>query len=372
MKKLYDRLTVILFCVFIGGMLVISLCLPKRDFSEMENRALQAVPRLRMDRILDGSFMGDCEDYISDHIAGRDFWISVKAWGERLSGKKENNGVYFADGDTLLVRTAEPEAGRAEEYAGYVRTLTGNTAVPVYFALIPTAASVLSDRLPEGAPTADEPSYIERMYKTSGARTADIYGALSAHSDAYIYYRTDHHWTSLGAYYAANALLDAMDMEPLDLSCYEKKVVSGSFYGTSYSSSGAVWTAPDRIETYISGEGVSVTGYPDGKPVDTGLYDETALGKKDKYSYFLGGNQGLCVIRTQNADAPKILLIRDSYADSLAPFLTERFSEIHLFDVRYNRTSIRSYIEENGFDAVVVISGFSKFLQYDQWFLLTR
>ena len=141
--------------------------------------------------------------------------------------------------------------------------------------------------------------------------------------------------------------------------------MSGSFYGTTYSSSGAAWVRPDTIHTVIPEGGtkghVTVTGYPEGLPIESSLYHPEKLEVKDKYAYFLGGNQPLCVI--QNPDAPdgKLLVIRDSYSDSLAPFLAEQFQEVHLFDLRYNNMSVQQYVADNGIDQVLVLYSVANF-----------
>ena len=188
-----------------------------------------------------------------------------------------------------------------------------------------------------------------------------------------VYYRTDHHWTSLGAFYGANAILEAMGRKPLDLSDYVPTTVSESFYGTIFSTSGVRWLPPDSIETYIPEDGVTVTSYPNGKPEPGKLYDASYLARKNKYAYFLGGNQPLCVVRSEKPGAEgKLLLVRDSYADSLTPFLTERFAEIHLIDLRYYRASLQDYIRENGIDRVLVLYGFSNFTTDRNLFLLAK
>ena len=106
MTKAYSIFLTVLFTVFIGGVLVISALLPKEEFSEMENRFLQKPPELSIETVKNGKFMENAEKYVSDHIAGRDLWVAAKAWGERLSGKQENNGVYFA-----AQGAAGPESG---------------------------------------------------------------------------------------------------------------------------------------------------------------------------------------------------------------------------------------------------------------------
>ena len=384
MSKKFSVFLTALFCAFIGGVCVISLLLPDKDFLPLENRYPQKPPKLSAENLSDGKFMEEAEDYVSDHIVGRDFWVAAKAWSERLSGKKENEGVYFGKQDTLINRVDTPawEDTPAQQGVpakqglstrlGFVDTLVGNVSVPVYFGLIPSAAEIWRDRLPEGAPTADEQSIIDQLYFSTGASTIDIYGALLPHKDEDIYYRTDHHWTSLGAFYGANAIFEALGLEPLDLNDYQRTTVTGQFNGTSFSTSGVRWLPPDRIDTYVPDEGIKVTSWFRGAPEEGSLYVDSFLEVKDKYSYFLGGNQALCVIETPHSDAPRVLVIRDSYTDSLAPFLTERFSEIHLFDLRYNLNSIKSYVEEHDIDEVVVLYSFANFATDANLFLLAR
>lgn len=372
MTKKFSIFLTVLFCAFIGGVCVISLLLPDKDFSPLENRYLQKPPKLSLETLGSGKFMEDAEDYVSDHIAGRDFWVAAKAWSERLSGKKENNGVYFGAQNTLINRVKAPDPDKLKEDMGYVDALVGNVSVPVYFGLIPSAAEIWRDRLPAGAPTADEKAIIDQLYFSTGASTIDLHSALTAHSGEDIYYRTDHHWTSLGAYYGANAIFEALGMEPIDLADYQKTTVTSQFNGTSFSTSGVRWLPPDAIDTYVPDQGIKVTSYFKGTPEEGSLYVDSYLNVKDKYSYFLGGRQPLCVVEKEGSTGPKALVIRDSYSDSLAPFLTERFSEVHLFDPRDNLTSVKGYVEEHGIDTVIVLYSFANFATDANLFVLAR
>jgi len=372
MTKLYSKILTGLFCAFIGGIFLVSLLLPKQEFSELENRYLEKTPELSLETLQNGKFMESAEDYAADHIVGRDFWVALKAWSERLTGKQENNGAYLADDGTLINRVDAPSQEKLDKDTGYVDALVSNLSVPVYLGLIPSSAATWADKLPQGAPTADELAIIDQVYFNTGANTIDLAGALAAHKDEAIYYRTDHHWTSLGAFYGANAIFEAMGLEPLNLDDYEKTTVSTSFNGTTFSSSGVRWLKPDSIETYVTEDGVNVTNYFTNQPQEGSLYVNSFLDKKDKYSFFLGGNQPLCVIQSEKTDGPRVLVVRDSYSDSLAPFLTERFSEVHLFDLRYNMNSIPKYVEENNIDQVVVLYSFSNFATDNNLFLLGR
>lgn len=371
MTKRYSIFITVLFCAFVGGMLLISTLMPDREFSPLENRTLQKAPTLKASAVMDGDYMQQVEDYTADHIAFRDFWVALKAQGERFSGKQENNGVYFAADNTLIKRVDAPTSEKTVQDLAHLNALAEQSPVPVYFGLIPSAASVWQERLPGGAPTLDEESFIRQTYAGTTARTVDLMTPLFQHREEAIYYRTDHHWTSLGAYYGANALFQTLGLEQLELTNYDKTTVTEDFNGTAFSSSGVRWMEPDCIDTYVPADGVSVTAYPNGQPVEGALYHPELLDQKDKYAFFLGGNQPLCVV-TGPADGPKLLVVRDSYADSLAPFLSQRCSEVHLFDLRYNLSSIQGYVQEHDIDAIAVLYSVPNFIQDQNLFLLER
>lgn len=212
-------------------------------------------------------------------------------------------------------------------------------------------------------PNDSEKEVIDYCYGQSNATNVDMYSALSAHKDEYIFYRTDHHWTSLGAYYGLSALAESMGLPCPALDSYtDRHVVSEEFYGTTWSSSGFSWVDPDTMEIFVNApESLKVTSYPQGSPVEGKLYDFSFLEKKDKYSMFMGGNCPMHVIETGNEDKPSLLILRDSYTDSLIPFLLDDFSEIHVLDLRYYRASLKAYIEQNDFDNVLVCYSVSNF-----------
>ena len=372
MSKKYNIAMTGVFCGFLAAVLGLSIILPDKTFSELENRNLSTVPELSVESLTNGDFMADAEEYTADHIVGRDFWVALKAYCERLSGKKENNGAYFAENGAVINRVEEPDMDKLVQNLGFVNKLVENVDVPVYFGIIPSAATVWNEYLPEGAPTADELDIIAQLYQEFGGIPLNMAQALNSHKDEYIFYKTDHHWTSLGAFYGANAIFEAMGLEQMNLEDYIPATVTEDFNGTTFSSSGVRWLKPDSIQTYISEDGVKVTGYYTGKPEESSLYHGDFLEKKDKYSYFLGGNQPLCVIESEKNDGPKVLVIRDSYSDSLAPFLTERFSEVHLFDVRYNMMSPSQYVQANGIDQVIVLYSFNNFVQGQNFFTVGR
>ena len=183
---------------------------------------------------------------------------------------------------------------------------------------------------------------------------------MAGPSDASLFYRTDHHWTSAGAWRGYAALMESMGEQAVPLGTPE--TVSEEFYGTLYSTSGVHWLEPDTIERYVSGAGITVEDVTAGET--RGLYVDSFLEEKDKYSSFLGGNAPLYIVRNpEAASGEKLLLVRDSYSDSMAPFLSQYFSEIHLLDLRYYRTSVAQYAEENQMDRIFVCYSVENFVK---------
>ena len=388
MTKRYCIFITALFCAFIGVFLVANAVSPDRTFSEVENRNLEQLPAVdfgtpeklfRDGNFFNGQFMRDFETYTTDQFIGRDAWVDLKARTERALGKKENNNVYFADNDTLITRFDQPAADRVTENLNYVNKFVENVDIPVVFSLIPTQACIWADRLPEGAPNASQTDLMAQAQGVvTGATWADVYTPLMEHKDEDIFYRTDHHWTSLGAYYGYTGLASALGYTPVPLTDYTPTVRSTEFYGTVFSSSGVRWVKPDTITTYVPDDGITVVSHTydnSGNPVEEqrALYVESFLSVKDKYSMFLGGNQSLGVVtNTNNPDGPKLLIIRDSYADSLVPFLTAHYSEIHLIDPRYYHLSVKDYVEQNGIDQALVLYSVPNFVTDGNMFWITR
>ncbi len=371
MKKTAPLVQTILFLLFIGLFFVLFLVLPDRTFSPQENRMLQTAPRFTLSDLFSGKFTASFEDYVSDQFALRDEWMTLKARAELVSGKKENNGVYLCGGDTLIEPYTAPAPGDLDFSLDAVRQLGETAGVPVTFALIPSPCEIWADRLPAGAPNDSQRETIEYAYNYVNLPTADIRSALETHKDEPIFYRTDHHWTTLGAYYGYTALAEAMGFSPVPLSAYVPRVVTTDFCGTAWSASGFSWVEPDEITTYVNQGDAVVTNYPQGQPVPGTLYDESALASKDKYRYFYGGNTPLLTVETGN-EGPSLLILRDSYMDSLSPFLLAHFSALHIIDLRYYRTSLRDYIAENDIDQILICYNVKNFATDGSIFLMAN
>ena len=356
--RISQVVTSVLFCAFLAGFGLLHILLPDRTFSPVENRTLSKMPDFSWSALVDGSYTSKLEKYLEDQFPLRDGWMGLKNRYEYLLGKREFHGVYLC-GDRLIHKIED--ASRAEQNISYLQKLTELTDIPVYLGLIPTAAEVYRDQLPVGAENFDQAAYLEKVRESvPGAVWVDIEKWMDGASGVSLFYRTDHHWTSAGAWHGYAALMEAMGepSEPLGT----PETVADDFYGTLYSSSGVHWLAPDTIERYVSGEGVTVENFEKGET--HGLYVDSFLGEKDKYASFLGGNTPLYIIRNpEAASGEKLLVVRDSYSDAMAPFLSQYFAEIHLVDLRYYRTSVAEYAQENGMERIFVCYSVENFVK---------
>ena len=356
--RISQVVTAVLFCAFLAGFGLLHILLPDRTFSPVENRTLSSMPDFSWSALADGSYTSKLEKYLEDQFPLRDGWMGLKNRYEYLLGKREFHGVYLC-GDRLIHKIED--ASRAEQNIAYLQKLTELTDIPVYLGLIPTAAEVYRDQLPAGAENFDQAAYLKKVRESvPDAVWADMEKWMDGASGVSLFYRTDHHWTSAGAWHGYAALMEAMGepFEPLGT----PETVSENFYGTLYSSSGVHWLAPDTIERYVSGESVTVENFEKGET--HGLYVDSFLGEKDKYASFLGGNTPLYIIRNpEAASEEKLLVVRDSYSDAMAPFLSQYFAEIHLVDLRYYRTSVVEYARENGMDRIFVCYSVENFVK---------
>lgn len=365
MTKQYSRFLTAGFCIFLAGLLVWHIALPDRDKSETENRTLAQLPEFSWAALVDGSYTESVEEYFADQFPLRDQWMVLKARTEQWLGKREFHDVYLCD-DTLISKVEVPAESLVEKNLSYIDRLKEKTEANVTLGMIPSAAEIWKDRLPFGAQSWDQTALLAQS-------DVDFRSVLAAHADEQIFYRTDHHWTTLGAFYGANALLKSLGMDPLKETDFTPETVSDTFYGTLYSQSGVHWLEPDILEFWVEEDGLSVTSWRTGKEEAASLYDLSYLDVKDKYSAFLGGNQPLCVIKNENlTDGRKLLLIRDSYADSMAPFLAQRFSEVHLVDLRYYRFPVATYAAENAIDEIAVVYSAQNFISDVNLVLLTQ
>ena len=354
--RISQVVTAVLFCAFLAGFGLLHILLPDRTFSPVENRTLSSMPDFSWSALVDGSYTSRLEKYLEDQFPLRDGWMGLKNRYEYLLGKREFHGVYLC-GDRLIHKLED--TSRAEQNIAFLQKLTEKTDLPVYLGLIPTAAEAYRDQLPAGSENFDQAAYLEKVRASvPDAVWVDMEKWMAGPSDVSLFYRTDHHWTSAGAWRGYAALMESMGEQAAPLGTPE--TVSEEFYGTLYSTSGVHWLEPDTIERYVSGQGVTVEAGGETR----GLYVDSFLDEKDQYASFLGGNGPLYIVRNPAAASGETLLVvRDSYSDSLAPFLSQQFAEIHLLDLRYYRTGVAQYAQDVGADRILVCYSVENFIK---------
>lgn len=336
-------------------------------FSEAENRRLEQAPKLSTAQIMDGRFVTKYEKYISDQFPFRDFWISVKSTTEKALGRKENNGIYLSKDGYLIEKFEKPTEEKIKSKAEEINTLIANIPnIRKYYMLVPTSVKILEDKLPIYAPNGDELVYINKVMNSidDNINFVHVYDTLYSNKEEYIYYRTDHHWTTKGAYLSYQKLMETMGIVPHDEEYFNIEKVTESFYGSLYSKSGFRKVKPDSIELYIpkKDEKLKVEYVDEGKILDS-IYHMENLNKKDKYTVFLGGNYPLIKVSSKVDSDEKLLILKDSYANSLIPFLTGHFSEIYIVDPRYYDKDIEILIKENNIDNLLILYNVKTFFE---------
>lgn len=369
MKKLKgsirSKVTVTIFLLILSGMSVFGFAAGDERYSEKENRYLAIKPDLDSGNLLNGKYQEDYETYLADKTMFRNKWIEFKTYIELTSLKKDVNGVYFGKDNYLIARqdTDKFETENADKNCKYLEEFVDNYKknTDICVMLVPNTSEILKKKLPKYAYNFNETRYINDIYKEIGEdNTVDVNEILKAHKDEYLYYKTDHHWTTLGAYYA---FTEYADKTGINIEKYTTKLVTDKFYGTM-SSKVNLEIEADKVYIYEPDkeEEVSVR-YNNSAELKDSLYEMSALDKKDKYSIFLGGNNPLVQITTNAKNDRKVLVIKDSFAHCFIPFMISGFSKIDVVDLRYYNESIRKMIEEGGYTDILVLYNVGNFVE---------
>lgn len=385
-----NKLLIGLFSVIILGISISTVALPKLERSENENRTLAKFPSLVNEKKLEkaenfgdvlgavdwgyiterekASFMDDFETYFADHLVGRDLWVEGANFLSRLTGKREINGVYTVDNQMIQTfkKYDAEEVGKSldamEKFAERYPDIQMN------FMLVPTSQEIFKNKIPSYAGLLSEKDFIDECYsKLEKVGTIDALSYLSEHKSEYIYYRTDHHWTSLGAYYAYCAAAKSLGYAAYGLNSFNVETVSSDFRGTLYSKTLDSSVPADTMDYYILANGepkVHMTSIDDSKTTEyDSLYVREYLDTKDKYSSFTGENAPIVEITTDVEKGKNLLVIKDSYAHSLVPFLSKHYAKITMVDMRYINADLNNFIDMNEYDQVLFMQNVITFTE---------
>lgn len=352
-------LRVILFFLVIIIIPCFTLFGEKETVSYNENKTLAEFPKLTVDSWKNRSFMNGMADFFSDHFVLRENFIKFKNSIDKAIGKDEINGVFEING--YLVQTFRDYDIKLTErnISSLNKLKSKNPDLNFYFIPVITAQEKFKNDLPAYLDVDSESEYISYCFdKLSNITPVDVSDAILQND--YAFYRTDHHWTTESSYSAYKSLGETLGYTPLNEEEFKVVDVTENFKGTLYSKTLNEDIEADILTAYISDTELSLT--VNDETFDS-LYFDDFLNEKDKYSYFLGGNHGICKINNKSLEnGRKMLIIKDSYANCLVPFLAEHYSEIALVDPRYCSHNQLRTVDTSEYDDVLVlfnIQGFS-------------
>lgn len=334
------KAVVSLLCI---GVFCLSVCLlfsPKKIFSENENRYLTELPALSLKTILNGEYTDSLNDWLADHFPQRDFFVGLKSSVEIACGRKYINHVYVAKEDYFIEPYKQPQnTERIADTLIRFYDKIDKTKYHISLMLVPTAVTIYHDRLPVYAPSANQMETAYAIYDRTGIPAIDCTENLFAGaSEGQLYYRTDHHWTTFGAYCGYLAFCDAKELTPVPLCSLTAQTVTEEFAGTLYSKINDYSHKKDAITIYTNPKDALTVTYMDTGKVTDSLYNLDYLEEKDKYSLFLDNIHPLIIIENAAADSQdELMLIKDSYANSIVPFLAHHYRKIYVLDTRYYR-----------------------------------
>lgn len=349
-RKVQEKLVGIIFILTLFLFLIINVIVPDREKSVQENRMLATKPKFRLSSLISGDYDEKFEAYMDDQFVGRDMWRKLKVTVDRIGGSRLENGVYIGTNGQLLEQIEVADENHLAANIKAIKSFSeSQSKIPVRMMLVPDAANVLNHSLPSLAKPEDQTQMFSMVRKDLGdsVEWIDVSTELNKHKTEKIYYKTDHHWTTLGAFYAFQAAAPSLGIEG-DLSGkYVSYAVSDSFNGMLASKSGVNLGEKEQIDIYVPTEEDTdlIVDYVDEGKRSTSLYDSSKLLEKDQYTVFLGGNSSLLDIRTVSTSTKRLLLVKDSFANSFIPFLTPYYREIVVVDPRYYSGTINDLMD---------------------------
>ena len=349
-RKVQEQLVGIIFILILFLFLIINIIVPNKEKSEQENRMLTTKPKFRLSSLISGDYDEKFEAYMDDQFVGRDMWRKLKVTVDRICGSRLENGVYIGRNGQLLEQIEVADENHLAANIKAIKSFSeSQKKIPVRMMLVPDAANVLNHSLPALEKPEDQTQMFSMVRKDLGdsVEWIDVSTELNKHKTERIYYKTDHHWTTLGAFYAFQAAAPSLGIEG-DLSGkYVSYAVSDSFNGMLASKSGVNLGEKEQIDIYVPTEEDTdlIVDYVDEGKRSTSLYDSSKLKEKDQYTVFLGGNSSLLDIRTVSTSTKRLLLVKDSFANSFIPFLTPYYREIVVVDPRYYSGTINDLMD---------------------------
>lgn len=396
MKKKINLCFVGLFLAILFVFSAAFVISPDREYSEEENRPLAQAPEFTFDRLADGSFTSDTNTYFSDQFWLRDQMVGIKGVSETLFLKRQNNGVLLGKDGQLAVRFFDMYKSRLEITPDMDNFYEENVKLSIdkYNQFCENEERPLITLMPPrtidvGASAFDYPDYLSRALQNKvSTHLSEKSGYINLLPDLkkaydsgeYVYYRTDHHWTMRGAHMAYSKVLEkwGMGKKVIPLKNFEKEEIP-SFYGTTWSRAGMKFVGSDTMEIFSLGnedEFVTECYKATRKKTDSGyknqfvsykkfsgFIERSHLETKNKYAAFLDGTHNIVTVTKKTTEKrEKLLLVKDSFADCMVPFLAQHF-DITVINLANNISDVSEYAQEFQCDRILVVYNFENLLE---------
>ena len=389
------------FAVTLLVVAVIGLLLFLRPtVSESEKRELTKFPTLTWDTLISGDYFSGITTWYADTFPGRESLIKANNYIHSLFGfrtvqiiqsnKEDPNdtfdptapeadipidrlGSVFVKGNTAYELYKETPSN-SDRYAELITKAAKQlgSGVKVYDMIIPLSSSVnLSEKELQQVGSSDAKAAIDRMFsQMSDIVPVEVYDTLREHNDEYLYFRTDHHWTALGAYYSYVKFCEAAGLTPYSLIDWQEYQFEG-FLGTLYAEAGSpaqlgdtpdtvhAWVPNGTNDIYITDKTGNRLRYRGGLVrTDTDTFYANAA---SKYNCFIMGDNPLSEIHNETVtDGSSIVVVKESFGNALVPFLVDHYEYVYVVDYRYftNTTgkSLQSFVAEKNVDTVLFIN----------------
>jgi len=354
MKELINKIIFIITISIIGVFSIWFLLKKPILFSENENRYLTMFPKISLKSLAEGKLTSKIEEYINDQFPLRDFLVGIKTNVEILLGKTKINDIYIGK-DNYLIPTFNKN-NNFQKIIDTLNTFENRISVPVDLIIAPNSIEIYSEKLPINDEKNNGIKEIEKIYNSYDGNVINVHEILLKNKLEYdLYYRTDHHWTTYGAYYAYNEYIRQIGKDKKLLSNYNINLISSDFYGTSYSKANYYSLPADDIYLFEDNFNYKVNYVVENK-IENSPYNTNYLNKKDKYSVFLDNNHALIEIdNLDNSNGENLLLVKNSYGNSFAPFIAADFDTVSVIDLRYYKTDVSAYVQENNITRVLIL-----------------
>jgi len=368
-----EKITSIVFCCILFSFFLLVTVFPKDAKAEVqENRPLAKMPEFSLKSLFSGEFTTSFETYLSDNVGMRSDLVNLGTEFKKLQGiQNEKSGklkelpsggsLALTDGKIMEIykRNQTAEQNYIDTINSYGQSF-GNSH-NVYLLLAPTQIEFDNSKYKNLSDS--EKETIDNVYSSVvNVKTADAYTQLKAHSGEYVYFRTDHHWTQRGAYYAYRSLMSTAGYEAVDindLTVHNHNGFLGYLYNQANSPEYAKYA--DNIEYYSNGKNYEVIARG---PDDAGnlvnyksrIYCPPADDASPLYSVFMGGDHAYCEINTDVKNGKCALVIKDSYANALLPLLTNNYEKIIVIDPRNYFGTVTELTKTQKINDIIIIN----------------